>query len=143
MKELGRYREAYDCTTDSLLISRLVKRPGFTTEYMWLIAWSAWVDFNTFGLWNVIIVGQTWSKSSGVNSSCHVRYFDVVNQLRVDVEYKDGRWCALDALAEAELYFLLNKCLQDKHVNELAQELAVHLGLKKHNSTGVRETTLL
>lgn len=60
LKELGRYREAYDCTTDSLLISRLVKRPGFTTECMWPIAWSARVDFNTFGLWNVIIVGQTY-----------------------------------------------------------------------------------
>lgn len=70
-----------------------------------------------------------------VNSSCHVRYFDV--------EDKDGRWCALDALAEADLYFLFNKRSQDKHVNELAQELAVHLGLKKHNSTGVSETTLL
>lgn len=60
-----------------------------------------------------------------------------VNQLQVDVEDTDGHCCALDGLAEAGLYIFLITCSQDKHVNELAQELAVHLGLKTHNSTGV------
>lgn len=60
-----------------------------------------------------------------------------VSQLQVDVEDTDVHWCALGALAETDLYIFLNACSQDKHVNELAQELAVHLGLKNHNSTGV------